>query len=107
LRDFYAGLRRLRIEIHRQDLLFEEHRYLQVNFAKPIDRSALRGLPVWLRCMHSVYRFTEAAAKKVAEGEILMADWGLRELGPLWPPLASTKVLTSDPVQRQQAATQR
>ena len=104
-REFYLGHRRLWIEIHRLNLLFEEHRYLQTDhFEQRLNHAQLRRLTVWQRLQYSAYRIAEVLAKRLAHCEIRLAEWNLQELRPQWPALASTKSFTasdeSQPVQR-------
>lgn len=91
-REFYFGHRRLWIEIHRLNLLFEEHRYLQTTqFEQRVDHELLRELPIRQQLQYSTYRIVEVLAKRLAQFEIRLAEWKLRELRPQWPALDSTK----------------
>lgn len=91
-RDFYLGHRRLWIEIHRLNLLFEEHRYLQTaHFEQRLNCEQWRRLPMPRRLQYFAYRIAEVLAKRLARCEIRLAEWSLRELRPQWPALASTK----------------
>ena len=96
LGDFYLGQRRLLMEIHRLNLLYPEHSYVQKkHFKKKVKWSYFLDRNVSLKhfVKYLIYFSIEESVRLLVRLEMFLISIGVLKCKKIWKPIHSTKTL--------------